>query len=72
MSGQILQFPAPTSRQRQAAVEGPHPYEFWVEILDGLSPPGRQRTILRALHCHVIDDEDAKILSEMWPDRKGG
>ena len=71
MTAEIISFTSPAPRQPEPP-EQPQPYDFWVEFLDDLCPVDRQRTILRALQCRVIDGEDAKIFLEMWPDRKGG
>ena len=71
MTAEIISFAARPRQQRAEGVRH-HPYDFWVEILDGLCPTERQRTVRRALQCRVIDGEDAKIFLEMWPDRKGG
>ena len=69
MTAEIISFAAPSRQQRAESVRH-HPYDFWVEILDGLCPTERRRTVRRALQCCVIDGEDAKIFLEMWPDRK--
>ena len=71
MTAQIIPF-APPAPRPPPADEAPNPFDFWVEILDDLCPAERQRMIRRALQCRVIDEQDARILLEMWPDRKGG
>ena len=68
MTAKIIRFGPPASRQQEPP-EPSEPYDFWVEILDGLSPRERQATIRRASECRVIDAQDTKILSEMWLDR---
>ncbi len=71
--GTVIPFPTNTAQHRGAGLrppEKPDEFEFWVEILDDLTPAERNRTILHAFQCGVIDSEIAEILRWMWCDRE--
>jgi hypothetical protein len=67
MSAQIIPFP-PAER----AEELPHPYDFWMDFLNDLTPERRRDAIQVARRVGLIDDRDVEILETTpWSDGGG-
>jgi hypothetical protein len=66
MSAQIIPFPPVHGAQ-----EPPHPYDFWMDFLNDLTPLRRREAIRVARRVGLIDDCDVEILVTSWPDGGG-
>ena len=67
MSAQIISFPPARHPE-----EPPHPYDFWMDFLDDLTPERRRDAIRVAHRVGLIDDRDVEILETTpWSDGGG-